>query len=292
MVVEFTKAMGEFKEWLRMRGLSRETIRGYCIDLRQYYEWRANSWNAPIDAARLKVADFDGYIAYLLDKRLCQPQSVNRKLNALSTFFTYLVQKEYRTTNPMLRIHRLKIVEQERVYLTAHEVDSILEEVKHPVIYYFLKTMAFTGVRVTECCNLKLSHINFKEKTLQVVNGKGGKSRTIPLNEELSQELQHYKQFVRNAEGSSRFFALKKTGQVSAQYVNRILQEAASCAGVTKHVTSHILRHSFASYLIKKGVHVAVIQKLLGHANLRTTSTYLHVDDTELVSALEKLYEK
>ncbi len=292
MVIEFTGAIKEFKEWLQTRGLSEETVRGYCIDVRQYYEWRASSWNAPVDPSKIVLKDFDGYVAYLLRERACQPSSVNRKLNGLSTFFECLIQKEYRMTNPLLRLHRLKVVEQERVYLLAEEVERILDAVEHPVIHYFLKVMAFTGMRVSECRNLKMWHINFEELAITVVNGKGGKSRRIPLNEELSKELLHYIENVRDARESDYFFALKRTGKVSPQYVNRILREATERAGVLKHVTSHILRHSFASYLIKKGTHVAVIQKLLGHANLRTTSTYLHVDDTDLVVALERLYDE
>lgn len=290
-MIEFTAAIPEFKEWLQTRKLSDETVRGYCIDVRQFYEWRASRWNAPVDAGRLELVDFDGYVNYLLHDRACQPNSVNRKLNSLSTFFECLIQKEYRTTNPMLRVHRLKVVEQERIYLSAEEVERILSAVEHPVIHYFLKMMAFTGMRVSECRNLQMSHVDFESLAITIINGKGGKSRRIPLNEELKKELLYYIQNVRDAENSTHFFALKRTGKVSPQYVNKILREAAKRIGIHKHVTSHILRHSFASYLIKKGTHVAVIQKLLGHANLRTTSTYLHVDDTELVVALERLYD-
>lgn len=288
MIVDFREAVEEFKEWLRLRKLSEETVRGYCMDVLQYYEWRASSWNAPIDVVALAPADFEGYVAHLLHDRACQPRSVNRKLNGLSTFFECLIRKEYITKNPITRLHRLKVIEQERVYLIAEEVEQILEAVKHPVVSCFLKTMAFTGMRVSECRNLQTAHINFQEGYIMVVNGKGGKSRRIPLNKELAVTLRHYQATVRQAE-SPYFFALKSTGQVSAQYVNRLLREATKRAGITKHVTSHILRHSFASYLIKKGVHVAVIQKLLGHASLRTTSTYLHVDDTELVEAVGQI---
>lgn len=288
MIMDYYEAEREFKEWLRLRKLSEETVRGYCMDVWQYYEWRATSWNAPINMLALAPTDFEGYVAHLLHDRACQPRSVNRKLNGLSTFFECLVRKEYIVKNPITRLHRLKVVEQERVYLLAEEVEQILDAVTHPVIACFLKTMAFTGMRVSECRNLQMTHINFKEKVLTVVNGKGGKSRRIPLNDELIEALQHYQVHVRDAD-SPYFFALTRTGKVSAQYVNRLLREATARAGITKHVTSHILRHSFASYLIKKGVHVAVIQKLLGHASLRTTSTYLHVDDTELVAAVDQV---
>lgn len=142
MIVDYYEAEREFKEWLRLRKLSEETVRGYCMDVWQYYEWRATSWNAPINMLALAPTDFEGYVAHLLHDRACQPRSVNRKLNGLSTFFECLVRKEYIVKNPITRLHRLKVVEQERVYLLAEEVEQILDAVTHPVIACFLSNMS------------------------------------------------------------------------------------------------------------------------------------------------------
>lgn len=191
--------------------------------------------------------------------------------------------------NPMTRVSRLKVVEEERVYLTGEEVERLLEAVDHPIVYYFLRTMALTGMRVSECVNLQVHHVDFERRSLLVENGKGGKSRRIPLNDELFDDLSYYVAHVRPDVRTSNMFAYERTGQVSSQSINAHLKEAAKRARIDKHVTSHMLRHSFASYLITKGVHVAVIQKLLGHTNLRTTSTYLHVDQSELVEAIQQV---
>ena len=281
------EAMVLFEEWLVLRQLSEETVRGYRIDVRQFYEWRSQLWNAPVNVCMLESRHFEGYVDYLLSVRGCQPRSVNRKLNALSTFFECLILKDWIVHNPMDKVTRLKVVEDERSYLTAEEVDRLLRHVEHPVVYYFLRTMAFTGMRVSECAHLTLEHLDLERQLLLVYQGKGGKSRWIPLNDEITQDLKCYLQTVRPAVSTPFVFAFRRTGQVSRQSINNHLKRARSRAGIEKDVTSHMLRHSFASYLITKGVHVAVIQKLLGHANLRTTSTYLHVDRSELVEAME-----
>ena len=288
-VLCFSEALELFEDWLVLRQLSEETVRGYLIDVRQFYVWRSSLWNAPVNVCAIESQHFDGYLHFLLSERACQPRSVNRKLNALSTFFECLMLKGWVSHNPVTRVSRMKVVEEERVYLTGEEVERLLEAVDHPIVYYFLKTMALTGMRVSECMKLQLEHVDFEGRSLLVEHGKGGKSRRIPMNDELFHDLSYYLEHVRPKVSTSNVFAYRRTGQVSRQSINTRLKEAAARAGIQKHVTSHMLRHSFASYLITKGVHVAVIQKLLGHANLRTTSTYLHVDQSELMTAIQQV---
>ena len=292
-VLCYREAMGMFEEWLELRQLSSETVRGYGIDVRQFYEWRSQKWNAPINVCALESRHFEGYVSYLLSERACQPRSVNRKLNGLSAFFECLILKDWMSHNPIEKVTRLKVMEDERTYFTGDEVDRLLRHVDHPVVYYFLRTMAFTGMRVSECAHLTLEHLDLENQTLLVYQGKGGKSRRIPLNDEITEDLAYYLASVRPLVSTSYVFAFRRTGQVSSQSINSHLKRAKERAGIEKEVTSHMLRHSFASYLITKGVHVAVIQKLLGHANLRTTSTYLHVDQKDLIEAIQQVdYEK
>lgn len=150
-------------------------------------------------------------------------------------------------------------------------------------------TMVYTGLRVNECIHLTLQDVDFEGNNIQVINGKGGKNRTVPMNQQLKQQLQTYLAEHRPQTDSLFFFTLKKSGTVSAQYVNRTLKGACEKAGIEKHVTSHILRHSFASYLVKKDTHVAVIQRLLGHASVKTTSVYLHVHQEDLQVAVNQI---
>lgn len=283
------QAIPEFKEWLNIRGLSQETLRGYDVDIRQFSQWITSASNGPVFIDEITVKQMERFVGYLKNERKCQPRSINRKINALSTFFQCMKKKKYIEDNPLEDFERVKVPDSERNYLNKEEIEAIIQAIDHPVLHYFAMTMAYTGLRVNECIHLTLQDVNFEGNTIQVINGKGGKNRTIPINAQLKEQLQAYLLNHRPDTESLFFFALKKSGTVSAQYVNRTLKLACEKAKIEKHVTSHILRHSFASYLVKKDTHVAVIQRLLGHASVKTTSVYLHVNQEDLQSAVNQI---
>src|SRR5690606_20748189 len=124
-------------------------------------------------------------------------------------------------TNPLDDVERMKIPDTERTYLSRDEVEAVIKAIEHPVIHYFALTMAYSCIRVNECINLTLSDVNFEENYIQVINGKGGKNRRIPMSSHLAEQLTIYLKEHRPKTDSLFFFATKKTGTVSAQYVNR-----------------------------------------------------------------------
>jgi site-specific recombinase XerD len=283
------QAIPVFEEWLSMRGMSGETMRGYLVDINQFNRWMTSKSNSPVFVDEITARHVEEFVSYLTNERGCKPRTVNRKINALSTFFQCMKKKKVLSENPLEDFERVKVPDSERIYLNREEVEAIIQAIDHPVLHYFAMTMAYTGLRVSECINLTLHDVNLEDGYIQVINGKGGKNRTVPISDKLKSKLQEYLKFHRPKTDSLFFFALKKTGTVSDQYVNRVLKEACKKAGITKHVTSHILRHSFASYLVKKDTHVAVIQRLLGHASVKTTSVYLHVHPNDLKEAVNQI---
>lgn len=283
------QAMEEFTEWLSIRGMSSETLRSYDVDMNQFSRWVTSKSNSPVIIDEITVTNIEAFVSYLINDKECKPSTVNRKINSLSTFFQCMKKKDYIVQNPLEDFERMKIPDSERVYLDKEELEAVIDAIDHPVLHYFIKTMAYTGLRVNECIHLTLADVNLAEKYIHVINGKGGKNRTVPINDYLQKELFEYLDNHRPETDSLYFFALKKTGTVSSQYVNRMLKEATKKSGVEKHVTSHILRHSFASHLVKNDVHVAVIQRLLGHSSVKTTSVYLHVNQDDLQDAVNQI---
>jgi site-specific recombinase XerD len=283
------QAIPVFEEWLSMRGMSGETMRGYLVDINQFNRWMTSKSNSPVFVDEITARHVEEFVSYLTNERGCKPRTVNRKINALSTFFQCMKKKKILSENPLEDFERVNVPDSERIYLSREEVEAIIQAIDHPVLHYFAMTMAYTGLRVSECINLTLHDVNLEDGYIQVINGKGGKNRTVPMSDRLKSKLQEYLKFHRPKTDSLFFFALKKTGTVSDQYVNRVLKEACKKAGITKHVTSYILRHSFASYLVKKDTHVAVIQRLLGHASVKTTSVYLHVHPNDLKEAVNQI---
>lgn len=280
------QAIQEFEEWIIRRGLSTETLRGYRMDVNQFSQWIAAAFNGPVLIDEITTKHLEGFVGFLSTTRNCQPRSVNRKLNVLSVFFQCMVKKKFLVENPLDDFERMKVLDKERIFLSKEEVESIIQAIDHPVIHYFIMTMAYTGIRVNECIHLTLKDVDFESNCVRVLNGKGGKNRVVPMNPQLKEQLQLYLSEHRPKTESLFFFALKKTGSVSSQYINKTLKLACKKTGIEKNVTSHILRHSFASYLVQKDTHVAVIQRLLGHASLKTTSIYLHVRQEEMQDAI------
>ena len=160
-----------------------------------------------------------------------------------------------------------------------------------------LETMYATGMRVSETVKILLKKVDLKREYV-IASGKGSKERLIPLGRKAIQYLQHYINFVRPqllhaeqnkaAEQVEELFVTDWGGPMTRQRVNELIDEYAKSAGITKKVTPHMLRHSFATHLLNNGTDLRVVQELLGHADISTTQIYTHVD----VERLREVYDK
>ena len=149
--------------------------------------------------------------------------------------------------------------------------------------------MSFTGLRVTECTSLRLEDVDLNNLVIHVINGKGGKDRDVPISATLAPYLVDYLQNWRPNVSSDKFLATQKTGEISHQTINKAFHQTTYKLAWEKKVTCHILRHTFASKLVANDVHVSKISKLLGHADVRTTSIYMHSSTEELQEAVNLL---
>ncbi|ARD48845.1 tyrosine-type recombinase/integrase [Sporosarcina sp. P33] len=284
----FTVGQGEFIDFLKIKEMSMETIRGYEVDLNQFRQYLSKETNAPVFVDEITTEDLEEY-QQSMQQRGLKPASINRKMNAVSSFFNYAVRKKWIGLNPAQYVERVKGKSAERCFLNAKEIQQIVEAMEHPIIKHLVIMMANTGLRVSECTNLTLHDVDFDEKVVRVIEGKGKKDRTVPMNDSLVQVMRAYLKKIRPKTNSLNFFATKKTGAISQQYVNRVLKQTCQKVGIQKDVTSHVLRHSFASQLVKTDTHVAIIQRLLGHADVRTTSVYLHANQSDLKQAVNSI---
>jgi integrase/recombinase XerD len=128
--------------------------------------------------------------------------------------------------------------------------------------------------------------VELKNKVIKVRQGKGNKDRSIPINDKLHQELTAYLKDHRPLVSSDRFFATSKTGTLSRQTINHELEVTTTKLGWSKHVTAHILRHSFATSLVRNNAPLPAVQKLMGHSDLRVTSRYIHQNMDQLHQAV------
>ena len=174
--------------------------------------------------------------------------------------------------------------------LTREEIKELFKATKFGRNRLMLQFMYGSGCRVSEVVKLKVSDINFKERTAIIRGGKGNKDRMIVLSKEW---LKYLKKYLDKKKIKTENVFTKKNGKnISTDTVQRIVKKAAIAAKIPKRVTPHCLRHSYATHLLESGTNIRYIQSLLGHSNLNTTQIYTNVASEQLKkveSPLDKL---
>jgi integrase/recombinase XerD len=163
-----------------------------------------------------------------------------------------------------------------------------------------LMTLAYTGVRVSELCNLDAEDIDFTSGTVRIRHGKGDKERLVILDAKNAESLREYlaRRDRPHLEPSDQpgaprrrpLFLSERRNRVDPRGVERLVRKYAHAAGINRKVTPHTLRHTLATTLLRRGVDIRYIQQLLGHASVATTQIYTHVDDVSLRSAISKAH--
>ena len=159
--------------------------------------------------------------------------------------------------------------------LRAEEADKLCHTCKDLKEKLIIWTLLDTGLRVSELCSLTPQNVLWQQKSLRI-NGKGGlygkktKKRVVPMSKRIHTLLEHY-------------FAINDKWFVGVRQVQKIIKSVANRAKITQEVTPHILRHTFATLALQKGISLAAVQKILGHDRLATTAIYLNLTDNHIV---------
>lgn len=213
-----------------------------------------------------------------------------RVLSGLRSFFRYLLLDGYREDDPTELLELPQTGEHLPEVLTAGEVDALEESVvlSGPVDYRnraIIEVLFSCGLRVSELTGLKLSDLYLDEQYVRIM-GKGSKERLVPISERAIREL--YAWFEKRAEinikpGEEDYVFLNRRGShLTRTMILMMIKQQAVAAGITKTISPHTLRHSFATALLEGGADLRVIQVLLGHESIGTTEIYTHIDTTTL----------
>lgn len=273
--------------YLPMLNRSQETIKGYQKDLYSFNDWLADRYGCVPEISMINHKIIEEYLYYLKIERNYADASRKRHLHSTSSFFKYLKREGIVTDNPCENVAPFNVVKKERESLSEIEIIELFNYatgITKTLIYM----LYYSGGRISEVCNLKLSDVDFENKVIRFF-GKGRKHRTVPLHQTLEIELKHYLNSIRPQTNSQYFFATNKTGTFSPGYARMLIATLTKELGWEKKVTCHSMRHSFATNLLRKGVDLFKIQRLLGHNSLRTTEVYLHLVNDELGDAVNKL---
>ncbi|VVC00188.1 Tyrosine recombinase XerA [uncultured archaeon] len=260
--------VSKFRQELLIAGYSLRTIKMYTLYLDGFL---LHAKKEPKDVGR---SDIVSYMASLKEKG-----NSNATLGLVHASLKYFF-KEYLKMNALDEVKVPKKAKALPAILTKEEVRELLHATKNGRNRLLLQFIYSTGVRVSECVNMKAEDINFKEKMGKVKSGKGAKDRIIILSRNWCAMA---KKYVERKKVKSPFLFSKKNGKpITSDTVQRIVRKAALHAGITKEITPHSLRHSFATHLLEAGENIRNIQELLGHANLNTTQIYTHVSTEQL----------
>ena len=264
-------------EDLRIRNYSPATVRCYIRSVADF----AKHFNTPPD--QLGAEEIRSYQLFLLNKKRVKQSTYIQVICALRFFYQ-------NTLHRRIDIDRLPLPRYEKklpVILSKSEVKALLEaprNLKHRAMF---AAMYGAGLRVSEVANLKVSDLDRERHAIWVRGGKGHKDRQVMLAEPLRAVLAAYWRRKRPTEWL--FPGTEPDCPITTGSIFKACVAAASKAGITKPIHPHSLRHAFATHLLDEGVNLLVIQKLLGHAHLKTTARYLHLSETALRSTKSPL---
>ncbi len=265
--------------------MSENTLKAYLNDVKNFLQYITKK---QLDLQRFSSIDADEYIRYLSKKENLATTSIARKVSALRIFFGFLMLKGLCERNPWERFRSLRVQRKLPEFLSQIEVQSMISLAmeKSERDYLVLSLLYYCGLRVSELCKLQVADISFSPAFVRIRMGKGRKDRIVPLNQFIRGRLQDYV-----SRKGLRHDGLLFDG-IHPSTVFRIVKRYAKRCGINKNVHPHTLRHSFATHLLQRGVNIRVVQDLLGHSNLATTSVYLHVFEREKFEAVNRLVEE
>lgn len=288
----YKKAVELFINNLKVLERSPETISSYTKDLGYIKDFLEEKYNGCIYVEDVNQQDLEAFLLYQKERGL-KSASRSRNLYTMRSFFKYLFNSGLIGRNPAAMIGNIKVKNKEREVLTKDEVYRIYEAIDHKIVRVVVIFLYFSGMRISEALKLELPQIDIgksnSKNTVQIISGKGNKDRIVPLNDEIREILIDYLENIRPDVETDYLFANKKTGEISAQYVNREIKKALMKTKIDKDISCHSLRHSYATSLINADVNIVHVSKLLGHSSVKTTSIYTHSNIEDLKSCVEML---
>ncbi|SDC92045.1 MULTISPECIES: tyrosine-type recombinase/integrase [Halanaerobium] len=282
------ECLEKFEKHLKFNEKSKWTITGYLNEMEYFSKYLETKYNGPVYVEDITKDELKGYLNYIRENGY-KASSRNRVLFVFRSFYNF-TQEEHITDEHLAKdLKPIKTRKKERVYLTAEEVAELVDKIDHQIVKTAVQTMYYSGLRVSECTNLTFDDLDLKNQVLHVRQGKGNRDRDVPICDELLEILTDYLKNIRPNISSNYVFATKRSGELSGAYINRKLKEAVEELNWNKMVTAHVLRHSFASTLVKNDINIYKIQKLLGHSNISVTSLYAHSNIDDLSEAVNVL---
>ncbi|EOS7991933.1 tyrosine recombinase XerC [Enterococcus hirae] len=271
------------------RGYSEKTREAYEEDLTNFERFLTESGED--DLLKINHLDVRVYLSYLTDERYSR-NSISRKIASLRSFYQYLLKEEVIKENPFSYVHLKKKNLKLPRFFYENEMQALFDSVKgeKPLDLRnqaLLEVLYGSGIRLSECSNLKLAEIDFDSEVM-LIHGKGNKERYAPLGSFAQDALQEYfekgrKVLMDKYHKSHDYVFVNHHGEpITPTGIEYVLNQVIKKSSLDSSIHPHILRHTFATHLLNNGADMRTVQELLGHANLSTTQIYAHVTKESL----------
>lgn len=290
-VILMNEILEDYLHYLKVeKGLSINTQTNYRRDLLCYDSFLKEHHYHYETVTRQEIIEFLHHY-----QETHASNSMNRMISSLRQFYFFLRQNEMIQENPMQTIDSPKKMKTLPDVLSLEEVERLIEtpDISKPLGLRdraMLETMYATGLRVSEVIHLKQSELHLPMGLIQTI-GKGNKERIIPIGDMAAYWIERYFNDARSKlvkESVAEVFVNAHGKPLTRQGVWKNLKALVKKAGITKNVTPHTLRHSFATHLLENGADLRMVQELLGHSSISTTQIYTHVTQQRMA----KIYDK
>lgn len=289
----------DFFHYLQIeRGLADNTLTSYRRDLTQYVTYvkkhkGINDWN------HIKRTDIVAFL-YTLKENGKSQATIARMISSIRAFHQFLIRDRIVDTDASLHIETPKLDRLLPQILTANEIDKLLAvqgttplDLRNKAM---LELLYATGLRVTELIRLKITDVHLSMGFVRCI-GKGNKERIIPVGDLAKKALENYiaqarGELIKKNKSESSLFVNHHGRPISRQGFWKVLKGLARQSGLTKEITPHTLRHSFATHLLENGADLRSVQEMLGHADISTTQIYTHITKRRLKDMYEQFHPR
>lgn len=267
------------------KSLSENSIEAYCSDLQKLQQFLQFK-NSELPPQQITTAILTEFLQWVAQVGL-SARSQARLISGIKAFYKYLLLEDQVKKSPAALLTTPRLGRKLPQVLDLIEIDAMIQciDLSHAQGQRnraLLETMYGSGLRVSEAVELKLSDIHFRDEFIKIT-GKGNKQRLVPLGsscvKELNLYIENHRKQITIKKGFEDHVFLNRNGRsLTRVMVFLIIKELAQLAGITKNISPHTLRHSFATHMVENGADLRAVQDMLGHESITTTEIYTHLD--------------
>lgn len=284
--------INDFIGYLKIeKGLAENSVDAYSRDVVKLRDFSLSLKKQPTE---IKHVDLIQFVTELYDLGL-SPRSQARIISGIKQFYNYLTLEEEIVDNPSELLEQPQIGRKLPEVLSIEEIDAMIQAVdlskqegeRNRAI---IETLYSCGLRVSELVNLRFEDLHFDKGFIRII-GKGNKERLVPVSSTVEDEITHYRKNSRSQlnilpKDEKIVFLNRRGAQLTRVMIFTMIKQTALAAGITKPVSPHTFRHSFATHLLEGGANLRAIQEMLGHESITTTEIYTHLDERFLREAI------